>query len=192
MTDALCVAKTNAVPHSNRNIYSSRLCKTWTISDSGLSFLAQWESGVLNGINFQGHEVVEGFILKAYRDNRGIPTVGCGHRIMPVDLIEVGQTISLDRARGFKRRDVQRAEQRLNQDVRVPLYQYEYDAAVSIVFNCGESDGADALIAKLNAGRYDAMFSFISHYRMGKNPGLPPRRFSEARLFDSGVYDASH
>ncbi|WP_156966157.1 lysozyme [Paraburkholderia bannensis] len=190
--DALCVATTNTIADSIRTVYTSRLCKPWKISDAGLSFLAQWESGMLNGINFQGHTVVEGFILKAYRDNRGIPTVACGHRITPVDQIEVGQTISLERARAFKRRDVQAAEHRLNRDVRVPLFQFEYDAAISIVFNSGANDGADELVKKLNVGRYDDLFSFILSYRIGSNPGLPPRRYSEARLFASGVYDASH
>jgi GH24 family phage-related lysozyme (muramidase) len=192
MTDALCIATTNIVPGSIRTVFTTRFCKPWEISDAGLSFLAEWESGLLNGVNFQGHTVVEGFILKAYLDNRGIPTVGCGHRITPVDLIEVGQTISLERARRFKRQDVQGAEHRLNRDVHIPLFQYEYDAAVSIIFNSGADAGADGLIKKLNVGRYDEMFRFISSYRIGHNAGLPPRRYSEARLFDSGVYDASH
>lgn len=68
----------------------------------------------------------------------------------------------------------------------------EYDAMVSIVYNCGPNAGADGIIAKINAGDYGAMFNFILAYRIGNSPGLPPRRHSEARLFASGVYDASH
>ncbi|MFL9965791.1 lysozyme, partial [Paraburkholderia sediminicola] len=79
--------------------------------------------------------VTLGFILKAYLDNVGIPTVGCGHRIVPADNVRVGQTISLERAREFKKHDVERMERRLNCDVHVPLFQFEYDSLVSIVYN---------------------------------------------------------
>lgn len=111
----------------------------------------------------------------------------------------VGQII---KAGGMNRRFLKDREIALDGDlvvckcaerhVLVPLFQFEYDAAVSIVFNSGANDGADELVKKLNVGRYDDMFSSILSYRVGSNPGLPPRRYSEARLFASGVYDASH
>lgn len=192
MTSPLLTATTNTDPDSIVNAYTQRLGKPWTISDDGLSFVAVWESGLLNGLNFQGNLVTQGFILKAYLDNVGIPTVGCGHRIVPADHIHVGQSISLARAKEFKRHDLAHAERRLNNDVHVPLFQYEYDALASIVFNCGSNAGADALVQKINTGDYDAMFNFILTYRIGTNPGLPPRRYTEARLFASGIYDAGH
>lgn len=192
MPDALATAVTNTDPNSCATAYCDRLGKPWAVSNDGLSFIAVWESGTLNGTNFQGHLVTDGFILKAYRDNVGIPTIGCGHRILPADNIQVGQTISLERAREFKKRDVERAQRRLNSDVRVPLFQFEYDALVSVVYNCGAGDGATAIIDKTNQGGYGSMYNFIRTYRVGNNPGLPPRRFTEARLFASGVYDASH
>jgi GH24 family phage-related lysozyme (muramidase) len=192
MTAPLATVLTNTDPNSSVTVYTERLGKPWKVSDDGLSFTSVWESGLLNGMNFQGRYVTEGFILKAYRDNVGIPTVGCGHRIVPTDNIQVGQTISLERAREFKKRDVERMERRLNSDVRVPLFQFEYDALVSVVYNCGAGEGADSIIEKVNTGHYEAMFDFICTYRVGHNPGLRPRRYPEARLFASGVYDASH
>ncbi|MFM0213514.1 hypothetical protein PQQ96_39695 [Paraburkholderia sediminicola] len=69
---------------------------------------------------------------------------------------------------------------------------FEYDALVSVVYNCGAGEGANGIIQKVNTGHYEAMFDFICTYRVSNNPGLPPRRYSEARLFASGVYDASH
>src|SRR6266404_546643 len=118
MSQPLATVLTNTNPDSSVTAYTERLGKPWKVSDDGLSFTAVWESGLLNGVNFQGHYVTEGFILKAYRDNVGIPTVGCGHRIVPADNIHVGQTISLERAREFKKHDVERMEGRLNNDVR--------------------------------------------------------------------------
>lgn len=145
----------------------------------------------MNG-TYQGRQVTEGFILTAYLDNVGIPTVGCGHRILPEDEINVGDTITLDRARDFRRKNVATVETRLNKDIWVPLYQYEYDALVSIVYNCGSGRGADEIIMKINTGDYDAMFNYILKYRVGENKGVKNRRFGEARLFETGVYDASH
>lgn len=192
MPDALATATTNTNPNSSVTVYTERIGKPWKVSDDGLSFIAVWESGLLNGVNFQGHYVTQGFILKAYLDNVGIPTVGCGHRIVPADNIHVGQTILLERAREFKKRDVERMERRLNSDVHVSLFQFEYDALVSVVYNCGAGEGANGIIQKVNTGHYELMFDFIRSYRVGNNPGLPPRRYSEARLFASGVYDAAH
>ncbi|WP_408505504.1 lysozyme [Paraburkholderia sediminicola] len=192
MSQPLATVVTNTNPNSSATVYTQRLGKPWVVSDDGLSFMAVWESGILNGTNFQGHHVTDGFILKAYRDNVGIPTVACGHRIVPSDHLQVGQTISLERARDFKKHDVARMERRLNDDVHVPLFQFEYDALVSIVYNCGPNSGADEIIRKVNTGNYSGMFDFIRTYRIGSNPGLPPRRYSEARLFASGIYDASH
>jgi lysozyme len=192
MPDALATATTNTDPNSSVTVYTDRFAKPWNVSSGGLSFISVWESGLLNGVNFQGHYVTEGFILQAYLDNAGIPTVGCGHRILPADHIQVGQSISLERARAFKRRDVERMERRLNSDVMVPLFQFEYDALVSIVYNCGAGDGATGIIQKVNTGHYRAMSDFICTCRVGHNRGLPQRRYSEARLFATGVYDASH
>jgi lysozyme len=150
-----------------------------------------WESGTLNGI-YGGHEVIEGFILTAYRDNVGIPTVGCGHRILPADHINVGDTISLERARSFKKKAIEDVERRLNSGIKVPLLQYEYDALVSIIYNCGIGDGSIEIIKKINTGLYESMSYYILHYRVGTNKGVANRRVAESRLFRSGIYDASH
>lgn len=179
------------MPSSCIGIYCGRNNRPWKTSNDGLSFISVWESGVLNG-TYKGHQVTEGFILKAYRDNVGIPTVAAGHRIVPGDHIAVGETITLDRAREFKKRDLQRMERRINRDVDVELYQFEYDALVSIIWNCGPGYGADDIIDKMNEGNYRAMYDYILTFRVGNNSKLLGRRYSEARLFASGVYDAAH
>ncbi|TDN62569.1 lysozyme [Paraburkholderia sp. BL10I2N1] len=191
MPDALATAVTNTSPNSSVNVQTGRLSKPWFVSNDGLSFIAVWESGTLNGI-YGGHKVIEGFILMAYRDNVGIPTVGCGHRILPSDHINVGDTISLERARNLKKKAIEQVEKRLNSDIKVPLYQYEYDALVSIVYNCGAGDGAKEIIKKINSEHYKEMPDYILHYRVGTNKGVGNRRVAESRLFKSGVYDASH
>lgn len=192
MPDAICITTTNNTSDSCVPVTVTRLSKPWKVSDEGLSFTAAWESGLLNGVNFQGHVVTDGFILKAYYDNVGILTVGCGHRVLQADNISAGQTISLERAREFKRKDISISERRINNDVHVPLLQYEYDALVSIVYNTGAGQGANSLIQKVNTGDYLATAKFLPGYRVGTNRGVQARRASEARLFTTGVYDASH
>lgn len=136
--------------------------------------------------------VTEGFILKAYLDNRGIPTVGCGHRIRPGDNINVGAIITLERARAFKKKALQEIEVRLNKDIHVPLHQFEYDAICSISYNCGTYGGSDDIVRKINTGTYNKMHDYILTYRVGTNKGVANRRRSEADLFSTGVYNASH
>lgn len=191
MPDAIGEAVTNTNPNSCVNLQCSRIGKPWQLTSDGVSFIAVRESGLLNG-TFAGHKVTEGFILKAYLDNKGIPTVGCGHRIQPGDNINVGDTITLERARAFKKKALHEIEWRLNKDIHVPLHQFEYDAICSISYNCGAYGGSDDLINKINSGNYGRMFDYIIGYRVGINKGVANRRRAEARLFSTGNYDASH
>lgn len=54
MPDALAVAVTNTNPDSCVNVQCSRIGKPWQLSPDGISFIAVWESGLLNG-TFAGH-----------------------------------------------------------------------------------------------------------------------------------------
>lgn len=54
-------------------------------------------------IDFQ---VVEGMILQVYPDDQGNPTVGCGHLVLPIDNLYVGQMISVERAKDLLRCDL--------------------------------------------------------------------------------------
>jgi len=193
MTDALHECVTNTDPNSNVNVYSNRYCKPWKLSDDGVSFIVVWESGTLNG-KYAGRDVVEGFILTAYLDNVGIPTVGWGHRILPADKIKVGDSITLERAREFKKKAINEVENKINGVLKVPLFQLEYDALCSIIYNCGIGDGANEILKKLNTGDHihGDVFNYVSTYRVGNNKDVKHRRFAEARLFETGVYDASH
>lgn len=109
--------------------YSRRLTKPWKVSNELISFLGVWESGILNGKNFQRHDVTDGLILTGYTDDRGHPTVGMGHLIVPADRIRVGQAITLERAREFARRDLEQASSALHRQVGVPLFQFEIRCA---------------------------------------------------------------
>ena len=155
-----------------------------------MPFMGTWENGRLNGLNFQRQLVTEGMILTAYYDNRGILTVGCGHRVVAADGIHSGQTISQEKAGDILRKDLHTATRAVNTKIKVPLYQYEFDALVDIAFNAGGGDGFDDMAQFVNTHDYSEVPGYIQHYRDGH--GNHKRRVSEAKLFKTGVYDASH
>jgi lysozyme len=180
------------------DVVSVRRHKPWKISDKGIAFMGEWESGVMNGNNWQGLPVTEGMILKVYDDGYAIPTVGFGHRVHPGDRLVLGDLITLERAREFFRNDVATFENAVNKNINVPLYQYEYDALVSILFNTGIQRGSNDSSSKtriervadiVNAGDYSKASDFILDFIAGR---VPKRRVSEASLFKTGVYDAKH
>lgn len=188
MSRPLGSAVTNTNPNSCVIVQTDRLCKPWKLSNDGITFMAVCESGVLNG-TYMGMPVVDGMILKVYVDSKGYPTVGLGHKIIPSDHLRVGDTISVGRARELSKINLAESESAINRRVRVPLHQYEYDALVSMAFNAGPGHGIGELVDKVNTGEDAGLPAYIRTYRAR---GIEWRRALEARLFETGNYDARH
>ena len=180
---------TNTTNASVKAGSTERLGKPWSVSDDLLEFLGTWENGVMNGKNFAHQVVTNGFILKVYKDSRGLPTVGCGHLVVASDKLKVGDKIKEARAKESMKSDLAAAEGAVNKNVKVPMHQYEYDALVSLPFNTG-AHGASKLFDAVNKGTYALIPATIEKYRTGC--GNEGRRASEAELFKSGVYVATH
>ena len=185
----IVTGSTNTTTDSVKTGSTARLGKPWKVSENLLPFLGTWENGVLNGKNFAHQMVTNGFILTVYNDSRGLPTVGCGHLVIAADKLKLGKKITEERAKELLRNDLGEAENAVNRNVKVPMYQYEYDALVSLTFNTG-SHGALKLFDAVNAGKYESVPATIEKYRTGG--GNEGRRVSEAKLFESGIYNASH
>lgn len=175
-----------------------RIAKPWRISDEGLQFMAVLESGVVSGTNWQGQKVIDGMILKVYDDGYGISTVGMGHKVGTTDGIKLGDTITIEQACSFSRNDLADVEGVINRLVSVPLYQYEYDALVSVLFNTGIFRGkhdsspqtrSERISDIVNDGDYESASKFLESFIADRVPG---RRANEAQLFRTGLYDASH
>jgi len=198
MPDALAIATTNTNPNSCVEASCDRHGKPWKLSKEGYTFMATLESGVLNG-TFKGMPVVEGFIVKVYDDGYGIPTVGLGHKVLPQDNLKIGDVISVDRCQSFFEVNLRPIEAAINRDVKVPLHQYEYDALVSVLYNTGPNDRkGDAWFPEnrstylanfINKGEYEKMPEIIRGFVATR---VPWRRPLEARLFETGNYDACH
>lgn len=180
---------TNTIAGSLSSGSTDRLAKPWKVSEKLLRFIGVWENGVENGKNFAKQTVTNGFILIVYNDSQKLPTVGCGHLVTAADKLKLGDTITIEKAKELLKSDLKIAEKAVNEKVKVPLYQNEYDALVSITFNTGRS-GALKLIDKVNEGNYKSIPKEIEKYRTGG--GNKGRRASEASLFESRNYDATH
>ena len=128
-------------------------------------------------------ESFEGDRLTAYRDSKGVLTVGYGHTrgVYP------GMTITQAQAEVFLMGDIAWAESEVNRVVRVPLSQSEFDALVDFVFNCGSgSFEHSTLLELLNHNDHArAALEFEKWDKCGgvPLPGLLRRRKAEAQEF---------
>lgn len=136
----------------------------------------------------------EGIVPAPYRDSVGVWTIGVGHtaaaggpdpkrmpRGMPDDLDEA----ILKYLRLFDA-DLDKYEQRVNDAIKVPLKQYQFDALVSFDFNTGGIFRAK-LTQQINRGDFsgDGFMGWLRPKEIIK------RRTAEQNLFKTGRYDAN-
>ncbi|WP_083788721.1 glycoside hydrolase family protein [Paraburkholderia atlantica] len=81
----------------------------------------------------------------------------------------------------------------INRKIRLPLFQFEYDALVCFMYNLQHH--GDSLLDFVNTGDYNKVGDRIRQYATVKGKplrGLLRRRHREAEMFEAGVYDSSH
>lgn len=114
-------------------------------------------------------------------------TIGWGHTLG----VEKGDKITKDQAQEFFIQDKQWAEDAVNQNVKVPLTQEQFDALVSLVFNIGaNSFSRSTLLKKLNRKDYQGAADQFNVWvkQKGKTlTGLVRRRAEERSYFLSGM-----
>lgn len=147
------------------------------------------------GEEFISREGHEGLRLRPYLCQANIPTIGVG-----CTTYEDGRKVKLsdppithERAMSLFRNRAQEYIECVNRVVHVPLAQHEFDALVSLCFNCGTTAFTNSQIVKnLNAGNRHtakewAPKSFVT--AAGKpSRGLAQRRQDELKLFMTGEY----
>jgi lysozyme len=129
-----------------------------------------------------GIAVHEGYRNEAYIPVKGdVPTIGFGTTAG----VKSGDRIEPVQALVRKLADVQRFEGALQQCVRVPLHQHEYDAFLSLAYNIGPGAFCGStLVRRLNAGDYAGACAEILRWdRFRGEPlrGLTLRRQAENR-----------
>lgn len=87
-------------------------------------------------------------------------------------------------------------EKAVQRDVTVPLYQHEFDALVSFLFNCGENFFVKKKAPKLHKHllnkEYDEAAEEFLDVTSGGLKGLVKRRKAENNIFLKNIYDSKH
>jgi len=133
-----------------------------------------------------GIELIKKFEGKrqvAYQDEAGVWTIGYGH----TKDVYKGQLIIESRADKMLAEDLKVYEGIVNEQVKVPLNQNQFDALVSWTFNLGEKNlKKSTMLKKLNEGDFDSVPTEMKRWNIvaGKvSKGLINRREAEVSLF---------
>ena len=141
------------------------------LSSNGVSFIQKWEE----------------LRLKAYRDVKGVWTIGYGHTKTAEEYI--GQTITQERATYLFNKDVAWAEEYVDKRIKTDTTQAQFDAMVSLTFNIGKGGFRTSTVLRLHNMNWDfgACAAFLMwHWSGGKRyRGLLRRRCEEAALYCS-------
>ena len=130
----------------------------------------------------------EGLRLKAYDDGVGVWTIGFGTTKYPNGIrVKKGDTCTLDQAKAYMQNDLKAFEQTVNNTVKVPLNQNQFDALVSLAYNIGSTAFKNStLVRQLNEGNYKAaanQFNVWVNAGGKRMQGLVNRRAAEKTLF---------
>lgn len=130
----------------------------------------------------------EGKQLVAYDDGVGVWTIGFGTiKYLNGVRVKRGDKCTEAQAEQYLRNDLITFENALNQLVKVPLNQNQFDALVSFTYNLGETNlRSSTLLKKLNAKDYKgAAAEFLKWNKAGGKVmnGLVKRRKAEMELF---------
>lgn len=133
--------------------------------------------------------VSEGFSDQEYLCEAGARTIGFGHLVRANEDFSSG--ISREAAKALLLSDLQFYEACVNQNVRVPVSQSQYNALVSLCYNIGtKAFGTSTLVKELNSGHvHKAADEFLrwKFVKQQESAGLLRRRQRERELFLQGV-----
>ena len=98
----------------------------------------------------------EGIRLNAYDDGVGVWTIGIGTTIYPNGVkVKKGDKCILEQAKEYFAHDLKSFEKTVNDSVKAPLTQNQFDALVSLTYNIGSTAFKNStLLKKLNAKDY--------------------------------------
>lgn len=124
----------------------------------------------------------EGYRDTTYLDSVGVPTIGPGR----TEGVKPGQRTTVERELVLLLNDLDWRKREIAACVKVPLYQWELDAAMSLAYNIGvKAFCGSTTVKRWNAGDYAGGCAEIKRwvYAGGKKlRGLVARREAEYRL----------
>jgi lysozyme len=124
----------------------------------------------------------EGSRNKAYKDSKGLWSVGVGHLIKKDETYLLNATLSDQEVEDLLRSDLRWCSEAVESSVKVPLTQNQFDALYSLCYNIGGTAFKNSTVVKrINTndlkGAADAILMW------SKQPELLPRRKRERALF---------
>lgn len=129
----------------------------------------------------------EGCRKQAYQDSAGVMTIGVGH----TKGVKAGQSCTDAQAQVWFTQDLEDAEAAVEQLVKVPLTQGQFDALISFTYNLGAGNlKSSTLLKHLNAKNYSAacgQFKLWCHAGGQVLPGLVKRRAWETDTFSKDI-----
>jgi GH24 family phage-related lysozyme (muramidase) len=155
-------------------------------------------------------ESFEGFKPKPYNDTEGYATIGIGYLVAykskdKVTKEDVAKTeitwekytkgLSKSRALALFNKKIELYEKSIYRDITVPLYQHEFDALISLLFNCGPDflkekvTKAPKLRNYLMNKNYVVAASEFLDITNGGTSGLVNRRNKENKIFLENIYE---
>lgn len=141
----------------------------------------------LSGQKFMHHW--EGYRSKAYLDTGGVWTIGYGTTRINGTPVTKGMTCTKKEAAEWFKKDVDWCEDAVNDFVKVPLNQNQFDALVSFTYNVGErAFRTSTLLRKLNEQDYIEAANQLLRWRYDNGTeiqGLLNRRIAEKELFET-------
>lgn len=156
-----------------------------SVSENGIRFIQGWEKCG----------------LQPYDDSEGFCTIGWGHLIKKAKCVNIQNDASFQTfkngvsqatADNMLKEDVKTAEDIIHDVVQVPMYQHEYDALVSLIFNLGGFKKCPKLLSKLNTKDYSGCCDEFADITNHGTPGLVKRRKAEMNIFRNKVYNSDH
>ena len=124
----------------------------------------------------------EGARNKAYKDSKGLWTIGVGHLIKADEQYLLNATLTNEQVEDLLKSDLKWCSEAVESSVKVPLQQNQFDALYSLCFNIGETNfRKSTVVKKINAndmrGAADAILMW------NKPDVLVNRRKRERALF---------
>lgn len=133
----------------------------------------------------------EGVCLSKYKDSVGVWTIGPGYTATEIpDLASwpMNKTLTLEECLAVFPQRLKKYENALNNALKVPILQHQFDALVSIAYNIGGAGAANSTFMKrINAGlSNDVICAAIMMWN--KPPEITRRRQTEAKQYKTGDY----
>lgn len=124
----------------------------------------------------------EGARNKAYKDSKGLWTIGVGHLIKADEQNLITATLTDEQVEDLLRSDLKWCSEAVETSVKVPLQQHQFDALYSLCFNIGETNFRNStVVKKINAGDMNGAAAAIEMWN--KPAVLINRRKREKALF---------